>query len=91
MKLESQSDNFWEKAMSDSSDVRVVIVDGALDGLEDDEVEELMAFFKQALEDGTLTEISEPVDMDELADEDPELYALLVERLEALENKPTLH
>lgn len=91
MKLESQSDNFWEKAMSDLSDVRVVIVDGALDGLEDGEVEELMAFFKKALEDGTLTEISEPVDMDELADEDPELYALLVERLEALENKPTLH
>lgn len=77
--------------MSNTNDTTIVIVDGALDGLEDDEVEELMEFFKQALENGTLMEISEPVDMDELADEDPELYALLVERLEALENKPTLH
>jgi hypothetical protein len=29
--------------------------------------------------------------MDELADEDPELYRVLMERLASLEAKPTLH
>jgi hypothetical protein len=77
--------------MSIPKDVKVVVLDGALDDLDPDEVNEVMAAFQEAIESGTLMEMSEPVDMDELADEDPELYKLLMEKLEALDNKPTLH
>lgn len=46
--------------------------------------EEAMKEFFQMVKDGSIIEKSEPVDMDKLKEEDPELYELLVRRGEEL-------
>lgn len=58
--------------------LKLVIMDGAFDGLDQDEIDDIMVEMQQMIDSGELLEQSTPVDMDELAEEDPELYALLV-------------
>lgn len=74
--------------------VKVIMTDGSLEDLDallldasPEEVEGLQTFldrFKKAAEDGTLMENCEPVDMEKLREEEPELAVLLEERHDAV-------
>lgn len=46
---------------------------------------ELMKEFIKAVQNGTLLEKSEPVDMEKLKEEDPELYAMLMKSMDESE------
>lgn len=67
-----------------------------LDNLTAQEAQKLLDEFKRMVEDGSFLEKSEPVDLDRLAVEDPELYQIIVKRLSAADQElddegPTLH
>ena len=69
---------------------KIVVADGAFDGLSQEEIDELMADMEQMIESGELFENSEEVDMEQLAIDDPELYKKLSETLD-MELPRTLH
>lgn len=79
--------------MSDEKEMKIEIAPGALDDFEgsQEELEEFLAELEAMVADGTLIEHSQPVDLDELEEEDPELYAALMAQLESIENPPTIH
>lgn len=72
-----------------SQQLKIVFAPGCLEAMEQEmspeELQQLMDEFKQKLDDGSLFEESEPVDFEQLKTEDPELYALLMERLEEVD------
>lgn len=72
--------------------LKVVILDGAFDeaDLTVEEQEDLIEQLQQMVQDGTLFEHSKPVDLDELAEEDPELYSIIQSQLNTIK-PPTLH
>ena len=59
--------------------MEVKLAPGAFDNVPEEEQEELFKEIQAMVEDGTLFENSEPVDMDTLEEEDPELYAILTQ------------
>lgn len=59
--------------------MKVVLAPGAFDNVPEDEQEELFKELQEMFEDGSLLENSEPVDMDTLEEEDPELYSALMQ------------
>lgn len=77
------------------------------DGLTEEEIKEITAIFEKKIADGTLFEDAEPVNFDQLKEEDPVLYEALMQNIEALpiegnatfemtiqessDKKPTLH
>ena len=69
--------------------MKIEIAPGAFDGLDQDEIDEIMAEIQALADSGDLLNESVPVDMDELAEEDPELYRLLLARRADI--NPTLH
>lgn len=68
--------------------MKVLFAPGTLEMLEDElspeELQELMDVLKRKIEDGTFLSESKSVDLEELRDTDPEMYDILIERLEAL-------
>jgi hypothetical protein len=62
---------------------------GAFDEFEgtQEELDELMEEIKSLAASGTLHEISHPVDMDQLQEEDPELYETLTRQLEQINKR----
>ena len=63
-------------------DIKVEFAPGALDDLDFEsqaELDEFVANITAMFQDGSFVEQSRPVDMQELQDTDPELYAKLVE------------
>ena len=84
--------------MDDDKKMKVLFAPGALESLEDElspeELQGLLDELKARIEDGTFLSESEPLDLDELRESDPDLYDLLMERLESLEDdsdEPTVH
>ena len=81
----------------DPKKLKVVVPPEVLQELEQtmtaQEIQQLLDEFKKSVEDGSLFEKSQPVDLDKLAEEDPELYHIIVERLskDPDDNEPTLH
>lgn len=86
--------------MSDPK-MKVIFAPGVLEGMEaemsNEDLQELLNQIKEMVESGTLEENSSEVDMEELAMEDPELFAIIQERRIGMEeeinklHKPTLH
>lgn len=70
--------------------MKIEIAPGAFDGLDQDEIDEIMAEIQALADSGELMESSSVVDMDELAEEEPELYRALVSRLADIKPQ-TLH
>lgn len=84
--------------MSDDKKMKILFAPGALEALEDElspeELQQLMDEMKAKIEDGSFFDDSESIDLDELREQDPDLYDLLMERLETLKDRsddPTLH
>lgn len=71
--------------MSENKEMKIIISDEALEEIEGmmtpEEAQQFMDELKKAVEDGSFFANSQPVDLEELKTEDPELYELLVERL----------
>lgn len=72
--------------MSDK-DLRIEFAPGAFDEFEgtQEELNDLVAEIKNLALHGNLHENSYPVDMDALAEEDPELHQILTDRLNSIE------
>jgi hypothetical protein len=62
--------------------MKVVFAPGALDGVPEEDREELMNEILKAVESGAIFTDSEPVDFDKLAEEDPEAYDAVVSNIE---------
>lgn len=84
--------------MSDETDKtpKIQFAPGVLEELEEDmtpeELQEFMNELKMMVEDGSFFDKSEAVDLDELKTTDPELYEILVEQLENIDDSsPTVH
>lgn len=58
--------------------MKVVLAPGAFDSIPEDEQEDLFKELQEKVDDGSLFENSEEVDMEALEKEDPELYKLLI-------------
>ena len=58
--------------------MKVVLAPGAFDDIPEDEQEELFKEIQAMVDDGSLFENSEAVDMDTLKEEDPEMYNLII-------------
>ena len=79
--------------------VKIVFAPGCLEQLEHDmspeDLQELMNDIGTALADGSLFSKSAEVNLDELQESDPELYAKLMDRMEDVETEgikpPTLN
>ena len=69
--------------------LKVVFQPGAFDSFEgsQEELDELIKGIEQMIQDGTLEENSQPVDLDQLEQEDPELAKLLRERIDDIDNQ----
>ena len=85
--------------MSDQK-LKVKFAPGVLDQLEQDlstdQLQELFDAIAESIEDGSFLTDSEPVDLELLQTEDPELYEQLMDTLEQIENEenqplPRLH
>ena len=67
----------------------------ALDSLEEDmdneELQDFLDEIKKKFEDGSFIEDSEPVDMERMKIEEPELYKQLVQAMEELDSEPKLN
>ena len=57
----------------------IKLAPGAFDNVPEDEQQDLFDDLQAMLDDGSLFENSEPIDMDTLEEEDPELYAILTQ------------
>jgi hypothetical protein len=62
--------------------MKIVIADGAFDGISEEEKEEIIAEIKAAIADGSFFSEAEPVDLDQLAAEDPEAYEKLLNNID---------
>jgi len=59
--------------------MKIKIVPGAIpDDMTQEELDEIIEVMTRKFEEGTLIEDSEEIDMDELREEDPELYDYLM-------------
>ena len=58
---------------------------GCFDGLSEEEAKEVFDHVTEMFENGALETNSEPVDMDTLEEEDPELYAILMADMEKID------
>jgi hypothetical protein len=67
-------------------EMRIEFAPGVLEQMEQDmtpaEMQEFMDMLKAKIEDGSLFEESTPVDMEELAEDDPEAYEQMVQAME---------
>jgi hypothetical protein len=76
---------------------KLVIADGAFDDVPEEDREELMKEIQAAFERGDFFTQGEPVDLDELEREEPEVYEKLVTQIEKMDvekegqEPPTLH
>ena len=70
--------------------LKIVVMDGAFDDLDQDEIDGIMEELQELVESGELMENSTPVDMDALAIEDPKMFKLLSEAMDTLLGR-TLH
>lgn len=71
--------------------LKIEIAPGAFDFFEgsQEELDELMASLEQMVADGSFLADSVEIDMDALAEEDPELYEILMDRLsEVMDGNP---
>lgn len=64
------------------SKMKVVFADDAFDGMDEDEIEELKKEILAKIEDGSFFSESEPVDFNQLEQEDPETYERLMGTIE---------
>ena len=78
-----------ELIMSDLP-IKIIVADGAFDGMDQDEVDSILAEIQAMAESGELMERGELVDMNELADEEPEAYRQVLAALAQFDT-PTLH
>lgn len=62
--------------------MKLIISSDAFEGISEEEKEEIIAEIKAAIADGSFFSESVPVDLDELAAEDPEAYDKLVNSIE---------
>jgi hypothetical protein len=62
----------------------VVFSPGSMDGLTEEEQAEIKALIEAKIADGSFFTEAQPVDLDELEQEDPELYAKLAAQIEAM-------
>jgi DNA replication initiation complex subunit (GINS family) len=58
--------------------------------VESEDMQEFIDELQKAVDDGSFFEDSEPVDMEQLKEEEPDLYEILMQRLEDFED-PTLN
>ena len=70
--------------------ITIQFVEGCFDDMDPEEANDLRREIEEAFLSGEFFEDAELVDMDQLAEDDPDLYRKLVVQLEALES-PTLH
>lgn len=66
---------------------KIMVADGAFDGLDQDEIDEIMAEMESMIESGELFDNAEPLDMDQLAIDDPELHEKLTASLDMLPDR----
>ncbi len=69
--------------------LKITFAPGAFDSFEgsQEELDQLVDHIEKMAESGDLHENSEPVDMDRLEQEDPELYDILTNVFEKLDNE----
>jgi hypothetical protein len=81
--------------MSDKDEkLKLVFTEGFFDSLDDqganeEEIQELLTKIKELFDSGALMEDAELIDMDELQENDPELYEKLMGQLD--DEPPILH
>lgn len=70
-------------------EIKVNFLPGSLDEFDgtQDELNDLVAEIKNLVLHGDLLENSHPVDMDALAEDDPELYEILTDRMNKIDNE----
>ena len=76
--------------MNDNTPKKIIFMPGVLEDMEEhfttEELQELLNSLKTAVEDGSLLDESEAVDLDAIELEDPELFLLLKQRLNELDD-----
>jgi hypothetical protein len=66
---------------------KIVVADGAFEDLSQEEIDEIMAEMESMIESGELFENAEPLDMDQLAIDDPELHEKLSASLDMMPDR----
>jgi hypothetical protein len=71
--------------MTDPKEIKIKFAPGAFEHFEgsQEELDELLAEIHQLIESGELFEKSTPLDLDQLAEEDPEFAEMILKSLEA--------
>lgn len=77
----------------DKKPYKLEIMPGAFDSFEgtQEELDDLVKSFQGMIDDGSFMEESVEIDMDALAEDDPELYEILMARLAEVENPRKLN
>lgn len=77
--------------MSDEKPMKIVFVPGCFDNFDgtQEELDEMVAKIKEMVASGEIFENSEPIDFDELEDENPELAQKLVDTINDYERGET--
>jgi len=75
--------------------MKIKIAKHALDDVEEtmenSELQEFLDMLKEKVDDGSFFEDSEPVDMERMKIEEPDVYEKLIEALDELDNEPKLN
>ena len=74
----------------DDKSITVMIADGAFDGMDQEEVDEIMEHIQDMIDSDTLFENAEPVDMDQLVIDEPDVYREICKAVDSF-TPPTLH
>lgn len=75
--------------MSEEKKPKIVIAEGAFDGVPPEDVEAILKEMQAMLDAGALFEHAEKVDLDFLAEDEPEVYEALMEQTSKA--IPTIH
>lgn len=75
--------------MSDEKKLKLVVAEGAFDGVPPEEAEMILKEIQAMIDAGTLLENSEEIDLDFLAEDEPEMYEALMEQ--SAKALPTIH
>lgn len=79
--------------MTKKKELKVEFAPGAFDHFEgtQEELDAMIAEITQAIQSGEFMENSSPVNMESLQEEDPELYDILLNQLDSIENPKKLN